>query len=228
MGAHIVDALDVLVAAGGVVDVPPPSRAWLARFGKDVAVRLAGYEVDLHRSLVEGAFGLTIDIDELAAHTEPFTVGRRQLLALDAPGRLVHAAVHTASSTIERLSSARDVATLLVVTAVPWEIAVERAARWRVDGLLAAGIATTWRQLGMPAHPAADWAAAHAPDPAQRRALASLRTGESRWWSGVTALPWRVRPAYLAPMAWPSAEYLAARGRTRREHITLSLGRLRP
>lgn len=228
VGGRIVDAIDALAAGGATWTMPPPSRRWLARFGKDIAMVVAGYEVDLHRSLVEGAFGLTIDVDELLSCTEPFSAGTRSLLALDAPGRLLHAAIHTASSAIGRLSSSRDVGQLALLSEADWPTAVERAVRWRCDALLAAGVSTTWHDLRLPPHPVVDWAAGHQPAADQVSAMRALRGGEARWWSGLPVVPWRDRPAYLWPLVFPSAEFLAARGRTRFSHVTSSLARLRP
>jgi hypothetical protein len=77
--------------------LPEPRPGFDERFGKAaVHVTPGGLEVDLHRTLVVGPYGLWMRPDELFARTAIFRLGGRPLRRLDDTGLLMHACVHAA------------------------------------------------------------------------------------------------------------------------------------
>jgi hypothetical protein len=226
---HLLDAGSALASV--TEDGPtmaPPSEAWGRRFGKELAFRHRdGVEVDVHQYLVSGYFGLAVDPSELFDRVERFTVAGRELLALDAPGRLVHAALHAGASSGVGLHSVRDVAQLTLVGGADWEEAIRRCRRWRVDGLFALGVLEAWARLGLPEHPLTTWAGAHRPGRRQRLALAmAARAGGDQRLSGPLALRPDRWPGYLGPLLRPGDAHLAGRGRAPGEHWRVGLRKL--
>lgn len=222
-------ALAVMTAHGCTQPIPPPSVRWERRYGKDATLLdPGGIELDVHRSLIEGYFGIGIRNDELTSATVAFEVGGYRVSALDGPSRLLHAAIHTAGSGAFRISSARDVAQLVLVSEADWTEARRRAEHWRCAALLAAGIHQAWEVLKLTDHDAVAWSRGYRPSTVERRALASLgKGGERLRMSGVWALTWWQRPSYLWPLAVPSRAHLRSRNRTYRDHLCITLRRLR-
>ena len=73
----------------------PRRRRWQKRYGKATTiVGEHGVELDLHVTIGDGYFGLVIPPDELRQHAEAFDIAGTRMLALDGPGRLLHAAMH--------------------------------------------------------------------------------------------------------------------------------------
>jgi hypothetical protein len=233
---------DILVPAGqlaaagtalarvteAVPTLAPPTERWGQRFGKELAFRhREGVEVDVHQYLVSGYFGLAVDGTELFEAVERFTVAGRELVALDGPGRLVHAALHAGASSGVGLHSARDVAQLALVSEVGWEEAVRRCRRWHVDGLFALGVLAAWARLGLADHPFPAWARAHRPDRRQRAALAlAARAGGDQRLSGPLALGPHRWPGYLGPLLRPDDAHLVGLGRVRGDHWRTGLRKL--
>src|SRR5215207_914421 len=85
------------------------------RFGKEVMLRIGAVELDLHRTFVEGAFGLTVQLADLFAPPYRFPLGGCELDALPQPQRLLHACYAAAfGDWPPRLMSLRDVAQLVL------------------------------------------------------------------------------------------------------------------
>jgi Uncharacterised nucleotidyltransferase len=90
-------ACRVLEGRGCTRRLPEPRPGFDVRFGKAaVHVTPEGYEVDLHRTLVVGPYGLWMQPDELFDRTEKFVLAGRPLRRLDDTGLLLHACVHAA------------------------------------------------------------------------------------------------------------------------------------
>jgi hypothetical protein len=86
------DAVDVLTTMGHRRDLPERRRGFDRRFAKEATMPgPAGREVDLHRTLVTGPFGLTIDLDELWSREQVIQLAGNRCAVLDADRRLVHA-----------------------------------------------------------------------------------------------------------------------------------------
>ena len=183
-----------------------------------------GYEVDLHRTLTPGSFGLAVPEAELWADREPFALGGVTLHALAPATRLTHtAAHHRLGSPVPMLSTARDL--LRQVGLVPVDAGASVAETARADGgprrrappCAGRGLRPAGRWL--------DWSATvEVDDDEQRRlaehdaaggayraqALGSLRDVPWRWrGGGRVQLGLPVRPAPRRP--WPDSPDLPAR-----------------
>ena len=203
-------ALLARVFGAGAVPVPR-RRGWQARYGKSTTILDDnGIELDLHLTLSDGYFGLVVPPDELRRHVERFEMAGIELAAFDGPGRLLHAAIHAGSSHVN-LNSARDVLQLLVVTGVDWRAAVDRATRWNVESLMALGVRRVFDAFVVAPHPILEWAQRHRASGRQRLALA-LAGDRPRGplLTAPLALPVKRWPGYVAPLLFPSREYLAA------------------
>ena len=91
-------ACALLGRLGHVRQRPEPRPGFEVRFGKASVHKHPddGIEVDLHRTLVLGPFGLWIDPDELLARREPFLLAGRKLDRLDDTAMLLNVAMHAA------------------------------------------------------------------------------------------------------------------------------------
>jgi hypothetical protein len=217
--------VDVLVPPGSLTDVlaagigvPPALRSerWQRRYAKSTAIRdHRGTEIDLHQRLAQGYPGLRIPHDELTANLESFEVGGVELRAFDAPGRLLHAAVHAGASARVGLHSLRDVPQLVLVGDVDWHETVRRAESWRIEGFASAGVLRAWNAFPLPDHPLAAWARSVRSGRRERAA----RWSHDRLWagtelSGLVAMAPHHWPGYLGPLVFPSRAYLRSEGVT--------------
>jgi hypothetical protein len=188
------------------------------RFGREAMVRVDGIEVDLHRTLVNGAFGVRVDLGGLFAEPEPIVVDGTEVATLPAPARLVHAAYGaTLSDWPPRLVAFRDLVQILVREAPPTDAVIDTARRWRGEAVLAAGVVAAWRALRMTTRPRLlDWAEAHRPATLDRLFIASARGPARGYTAGLTTLAvtpgFGARVAYLRAVLRPSAQYREARG----------------
>lgn len=144
-------ARDLLLAAGGRRRFPEPRPGYDRRFGKGICVVAArGIEVDLHRTLCPGPFGLAIDLPELFAEAQPFVVGGRTLAALSPVRRFLHACYHAVlGSARPRLGSLRDVALTAPADPASAHEAHHLAAAWQAEivvrhALTEASLALGW------------------------------------------------------------------------------------
>ena len=224
-------AIATLEHAGLHRMAPAFRTGWERRYGKDVA--LIGddrVEIDLHLALVAGYFGITMSTASLLDRLVTYDVAGHQMPALDSMGRLLHACIHTASTTPIRLGSAADV----VQIAGSGDIdAVEFAAftmELRCDAIVAHGFARAWDAFGAEPTELSEWANRSRPDDRERKALAAFdgAGGESKWQSGLDALPPWKRPGYLLPLLVPSRAHLRHRGRSYADHVRISVRRLSP
>jgi hypothetical protein len=198
-------------------NIPAPRRVnWQRRYGKATTIKDgSGVELDIHTTLSPGYFGLVLPVPELMALSEPFKIGGVEMLALDGPGRLLHAANHAGGPGFIGMHSARDVLQLVLVSEVDWQESIDRATRWRVDGLFARGVVKSWERFDIVGHPLLDWALGHRLVGRQRLAF-SLVGGRPRGhnFTAPLALPPQRWPGYVLPLAFPSREYLKENGKT--------------
>ncbi len=118
---------------------PEPRPGFEVRFGKasvhthpDDAI-----EVDLHRTLVLGPFGLWIDPQELLDRREPFLLGGRKLDRLDDTGMLLNVAMHAVlGAWPHRLVPIRDVAQVLHTGAVDEQQLGRWCGAWHVSAVI--------------------------------------------------------------------------------------------
>jgi hypothetical protein len=211
-------ALEVLQAAGSRRRYTEARPGFDRRWGKGAClVAPDGTQIDVHRTFVAGPFGLTVDLARLLADPVTFTIGSRDITALDRTNRFLHACFHAAlGDQVARLATLRDVAQLVMTTDLAVDVAIERATAWRADAVVARAVRLTWSRLALHSHPLADWAHDHRADRFQLRALRAY-TGASRSYatqavaglSAVRGVPEKV--AYVRALLLPDAQHLAER-----------------
>ncbi len=144
------------------------------RFGKGVCmIGAEGVQVDLHRMLSPGAFGLSIDPEELFADADEVVIGGDRYLALTRQHRFLHACLHVLGDWPHRLMPLRDVAQLRLATDLDFATAVRTAERWRCRQVLAYAVAESATMLGLPDDPMVDWAAGYRGSRFEARSLSS-------------------------------------------------------
>lgn len=208
-------ATRVLSRFGMRRSLPEPRPGYDDRFGKAVVYRAAdGIEIDLHRMLAPGAFGLWMDPEELFGSTRTFEVGQTTLRRLDGTAALLHACVHAVLGDAElRLLSLRDIAQLAHGGEVEWDRLRAWGERWRVASVVRHAFAEVERHLEVGCAP--DGFDPGRSDPAAERAFAAYRGGRHRGASARTTLAAvpgvRDKAAYVVAMLVPRREFLAAR-----------------
>jgi hypothetical protein len=190
------------------------------RFGKGTTlVSIDGYELDVHRTLAAGAFGLLVKQDELMDSPDTFMLGGRSIPALGRPQRLIHACYHGVLGDAEQsLGALRDVAQMAADSTAEDQRAVHDLARsWEGEAPVAAALLATRDSIGLDAgHPLVAWAASFEPSSVEARRMVTYSTIESRFGreaiEGLRALPkMRDRVAYVRYLAFPSREHLDTR-----------------
>ncbi|MEP6626122.1 MAG: nucleotidyltransferase family protein [Acidimicrobiia bacterium] len=218
-------AVAALVAGGGRRRSAEIRPGFDRRFGKGVCIVLpSGVQVDLHRTLASGPFGLTIPLDDLFAGDDTVRFGGAVIPVLCREHRLAHACVHAAlGDASPRLVALRDIAQLLLTTDV--DVAGTRAesVRWRASAVVAYAIDTAWRTLELEPTATSIWAREYSADRYERRSLAAY-TGPDRSYArlmiaglpAIKGVPAKV--AYVRALLLPDAEYAARHdgGRVRR------------
>jgi hypothetical protein len=212
-------ATALMARLGYVRRRPEPRPGWEARFGK-ASVHVHpddGVEIDLHRALVLGPFGQWIEGDELMDHRSTFGLAGRELPRLDDTGMLVNVAVHASlGSAVPRVVPLRDV--------------VEVAMRGRIETARLSEVSSAGH-LGVVLERARNLARetlgvqdveplAQIPSgvrPSEQRLLQTF-VGSSRRDAAlplatIKAIPGLNRKiAYAVALAFPSREFLRARG----------------
>ena len=96
----------------------PLSSRWEAEFAKSITVaRAPNVEIDLHRTLTSGAYGLAMNEEVLREDLVEFDYDGQRLRALSQETRLIQSCLHLSiGSFTPRLSTVRDVVQLLPTT----------------------------------------------------------------------------------------------------------------
>lgn len=211
-------ACALLVDLGHRRQMPEPRFGFDERFGKSAThVNGDGLQVDLHRTLALGAFGLWTDPEGLFERTASFALGGRSLRRLDDTGALLHACVHaTLGSWPPRLLPVRDVAQIAHSREVDWEVLADLAASWRLLAVMRHAFEAASNTLG--ARLPVEAAAFLMSEPSRReRRLLSAYTSSRRRRGGMAlstlrAVPGvRARLAYLRALLFPDRAFLNAR-----------------
>jgi hypothetical protein len=213
-------ACELLRAEGYRRDLPEPRPGFDERFGKAATHSDAeGIQVDLHRTLVLGPFGLWLDPDELLASTETFELAGLRIERLDRTGLLLNAALHAGlGSVAPLLLPLRDVAEAAGHPGVDWDRLAGWAERWRVRPALTRAFEIAERALGWEPPAPAREIASRAAGRTERRALHAYtdrrRVGGMAL-AATKAIPGlRAKTVYLYGLLLPSREFLRARGRS--------------
>jgi Uncharacterised nucleotidyltransferase len=225
--AQFTRAAEILIASLSATRAMPELRPGFDdRFGKEILLRLRGsLELDLHRVFVDGALGLTIDLDDLFAPPYRFALGSFELETLPMPQRLLHAAYAAAlGDWPPRLVSLRDLAQLVLHEQPNLVDVLLMAKRWRCEAVVARGVNLTWETLRpVPRPPIVEWAARFTPSRTDRLLLAAYQgpaRSFTRHAASLVVLPdLPSRMAYLHAIALPQREYLRARGSSTTRHV---------
>ena len=218
----------------GYERVLPAARSHLDQiFNKSVTLHSPGrWELDLHRALFPGAFGLVVSESGLWDDPEAFVVGDDAFVAMPRPMRILQTAGHLVlGSTTPRLSTVRDL--VVQLDRLPDPAPLEQAARdTSLTAVLQAAIEhLVGRQLLVPGG-WGEWAATEKPDQRGRRLLAEHLAARGDFnaqaRSALRLLPLHQRLSVTAALALPHRDHLAARGLTRRRHLTRRLRRRNP
>jgi len=218
-------ALRALISRGGRRRSAEIRPGFDRRFGKGVCIVMAdGVQVDVHRTLASGPFGLTIQLDDLFAGRDTVTFGGETFAVLSREHRLAHACVHAAlGDASPRLVALRDIAQLLLTTTVDFDATRAVCNRWRVTSVLAYAINAAWPTLGLAPTATSAWARDFVADRYERRSLAAY-VGPDRSYArlmiaglpAVEGLP--AKAAYIRALLFADADYAARHdgGRARR------------
>jgi putative nucleotidyltransferase-like protein len=216
-------ACELLHRLGHVRQQPEPRAGFDSRFGK-ASVHVHpndGIEVDLHRTLVLGPFGLWMQPEELMESAATFEIGGRRIARLDDTGLLLNTATHAALGWWPpRLVPLRDVVQVTRFGAVEWS-ALERWCRaWQLTAVLDRAFSSASESLGVERPEELERIVRSVPR-MERRALRHYE-GRRREAGGtalatVRAIPGlRSKAAYLAALLFPRWEFLDARTRSGR------------
>jgi putative nucleotidyltransferase-like protein len=197
--------------------LPEPRPGFDERFGKAATHEsAAGLQVDLHRRLVLGPFGLWMDAEELFDRSATFLLGGRVLRRAGDEDLLVHACMHASlGAHPPLLLPLRDVAQIAGRARLDWGVVQEAAARWKLGVVLEHAFAAAVDTLDVSLPEEARWLPVQV-SPAERAALRACASG--RRYRGGTALSTlraigglRSKLAYAAALVWPSGQFLTER-----------------
>lgn len=133
-GAQIDRAVDELTKLGAMRPQPQLREGYDARFAKSVTLRLDTVEIDVHRLLAPGPFGVWSRPGELFLLRRHYDVAGETLATLDPTDHLVHACYHVALGQVTpALVNLLDVALLAtsVDNPIDFERFLETVERWR-------------------------------------------------------------------------------------------------
>lgn len=148
---QIRDAIQVLQQHAGVWINPEPAPGFLEEVAKGATVALpSGLEVDLHRILVWGPFGVRLDPDDLWKRSRSVNVAGATHETLGLEETFVHICLHLMVLGSVKAREVRDVAQLAMTTEFDPERAAEIAQRWGVATLVAGAVLMAERELAMP------------------------------------------------------------------------------
>lgn len=212
-------ACALLGSLGHVRRRPEPRPGWEARFGKASVHKRPDdkIEIDLHRTLVLGPFGLWIQPEALLERATRFTLGGRSIPRLDDTGMLLNVAMHASLGwRPPRLVPLRDVVQVANAMEVDWAALAAWAGEWRLSVVLRHAFATATKVLG--ADPVAGFEAFTRARP-RRGDLRALQAyvGEDRGRGGTAISTLRAIPglrhkaAYAGALAFPQRDFLQVR-----------------
>jgi hypothetical protein len=198
-----------------------PRTGFDARFSKGACLERAdGLELDLHRTLAPGAFGLRLARADLFGPAPRFFVlGGMKVAGLDAQLAFVHACFHAAlGDDPPRLVPLRDVAEL-VRSGVDVGAAMEATAGVGCAVVLQRALALVDEELHVELTADLErWTEMHPPTRVDRWILSSYREGHRSYKGQAAVAFWtmpsiRDRVAFAHALAFPSRSYVHARGR---------------
>ena len=154
------DAIHVLREAGWERQFAEPRPGFERRFVKGMVLTRpddGGTELDLHRTLALGPFGLTVRLEDLWADCEVLRLGGVEVRALAAEERFLHACFHAVLGDLPpRLVPLRDIAQMSLRGNLDLDRVIHHARSWRAEAVLLRAVELTWETLGL--DPAAETA----------------------------------------------------------------------
>jgi hypothetical protein len=217
------EAASILQGLGYRRNLPEPRAGFDLRFGKASEFRrTGGIEIDLHRTLVVGPFGLWIESQVLLEGTTEFTLWSQKFKRLDDTLLQLHACVHASLGWWPPLRvPVRDVAQVAYHANVDWDALAELATRWKLRAVVSHALRLTAEGLGIDPPAEAQPALAQKATRKERRALQSYVTnrrnlGGTTLWTLRAIRGLRAKAAYVLALALPNREFLTARSGGRR------------
>ena len=210
-------ACAILAELGFRRELPEPAAGFDERFGK-AATHMGpdGQQLDLHRALVLGPFGIWIRPEQLFDEVTTFHLGGRTFQRLTDTALLLHAAVHASLGWAEPLPiPLRDVAQIALTGDLDREHLRALVREWRLAAVLEDSFAAVEQQFGVTLSDQVIEAQGLRPTKRERRVLAGYR--KSRGVGGVplsmvTAVPGvRNKVAYVRSLVMPSRDFMVAR-----------------
>lgn len=211
-------ACAVLAGLGFRRLLPEPRPGFDERFGKGATHEdTEGRQVDLHRTLALGPFGVWMNPSEVFEGTTELRINGMSLRRLDDTLALLHACVHASLGRKDPLvSPLRDVLQIAWSGRVDWDLTARRARRWRIAAPVSHALRTASATLAVELPEEASHVLAIPVRPFERKALAAYTTDRVR--SGavtlamVRAIPGiGAKAAYLHALVLPEKQFLAAR-----------------
>jgi hypothetical protein len=210
--------LSLLCSSGARRRFREPRRGFERRFGKGVCLEISdGLEIDVHRTLVAGPFGLAIDADALFENGATFRLGDQTLEGLDPEARLIDACFHAALREKPQLAALRDVAQMVFCSPLAVRRLQDRCRQWRCGIVVQRAVGMACDAFGLTSTPElVRWARSYEPSGFERHALQTY-IGRDRSYArqavaGVRALSgfWP-KAMYATSFLFPSREYVRAR-----------------
>lgn len=208
----------VLAELGFERNLPEPKPGFDERFGKAALHRDAdGLQLDLHRTLVLGPFGLWMDPGELFGQRASFRLGDRLLPRLDDSALLLNACMHASLGSSPPLAlPMRDVAQIAEVGRIDWGRFSAQMRRWQLQAVIQHAVDTLQQRFGIAIPQLAEVASTVSVTRTQRRALLAYTTdGRVRGGISLHTLSairgLRNKAAYIGSLLVPSRDFLAAR-----------------
>jgi hypothetical protein len=220
-GASFDAAVRALATLGFRRHFAEPRPGFDARFAKGACLaRRDGMEIDLHRTLAPGPFGILLErVDLIRRPARAFRLGSHSIAGLDAETAFVHACFHAAlGNHPPRLVPLRDIVQLHTagldtgaVVAMFTSARCESVCRRALD--LVAAELEVHLEGPIPA-----WAGRQRPSRFDRWALQSYASDDRSYAGQVAASIWAIpslrdRFAYTAALAFPTREYVRAHDR---------------
>lgn len=209
-GDDLAGAVETLVSHGGSVVDLEPVEGYARVIGKSTTVTMPdGLEVDLHRTLARGPFGVRMRPEDLWRRSREFTIGGMTMRTIGLEESLLHASYHLMVLSDRRALSVRDVAQFLADPALDATTVTEMAASWNAQIVLASAVLLTTSMIPAVAEsPLLDWSRNLRPGPLDRTYLRIARPGDT-----------------MGPAEWP-ATFIALRSNRARLMLVRSI--LRP
>jgi hypothetical protein len=199
-----------------------PRPGWDRRFTKGTVFQgNDGAELDIHRTLVDGPYGLAIVLADLHADPVRFRIADRELFALGREVSFLHACYNAALADVTpRMVPMRDVAQYLLGSDLDFTKIDCLIRRWRAEAVVSRAISLTASRLGLP-----DLPSVVQPPPSRARiydriAMAAYVGGEDnqprkQLLSLVGIRGTSAKLAYLRGLVFPQHDYFDGRHRNR-------------